>query len=434
VNKNCLGIAIVLSSVVSWEARAARSPRSISVAEENLSVPEEGAIYVRGTRIELPLDLRILIQDFQSGKLNFSGLELSDEKGRKIPGETLSCKRRERKRLLIDLGDFLHADDWVCEAPGFKRALTQTLRLTVRAGFVALNHNMLFRGAVELVPRGNGKLSLVNDLDMESYLAGLVNMEIRSDYPAEAVKAQIIAARSYALAVAAERRKGREFYDLVGSEFDQVFQGSHVEDAQSYKLVQKTRGVVLFHREDVLKAYYHSSSGGYSEIPENVWKNGRKEPDHLAYLARQSPVDNDVAASKWQVTLSPKVGWIWPEVGQLTDVQVLERSSGRRVKKIRLMGENGTLTLTGTEFRRRLGNRWLKSTFFFVKKIGANWILEGRGFGHGVGLSQLGAREMANRGKKTTEILSFYYPFTSLRRLDLVPRPKPLEIRQLGAR
>lgn len=331
--------------------------------------------------------------------------------GHRVPGESLQCQPQWK--------------DWVCESGSYSRSLSTPLTLRATAGFLTLTHGKgkrekagSFRGEVTLVARGT-KVALVNNVEMEAYLAGLVNSEIRSDYPREAVKAQVIAARSYALVTAAERRRAHEFFDLYGSEMDQVYQGSHREDARAYRIVRETKGQVLFHREDLVKAYYHSSSGGYSELPDNVWENAHLDPDRMVYLARPSTEDAEVKGTSWNVSLSPKIGLAWEGIGLIRDLKILERSSGQRVRKIQINGEQGSEIWTGTALRTKLGPRWLKSTLFTIARTAKGWRLEGRGFGHGVGMSQLGARQMARKGRSFREILNFYYPYSNIRDVNL---------------
>lgn len=119
---------------------------------------------------------------------------------------------------------------------------------------------------------------VVNELDMESYLVGIVNSEISSKYPKEAIKAQVVAARSYALACLKERRPRQMEYDLDSTDMDQVYKGAHVEDAKSHFAVQETRGKVLLNSGKVVKAYYHASSGVLSSVQKQcgvqriLWK------------------------------------------------------------------------------------------------------------------------------------------------------------------
>lgn len=262
----------------------------------------------------------------------------------------------------------------------------------------------------------------INLIDLEAYLAGLVNKEIHSSYPREAIKAQVIAARSYALAVAADRRKRGLSYDLLNTEADQVYQGIDYEDEKSWKMVRETSGQVLYHQGQILKAYYHSSSGGHSELPENVWGDSKK--DEGAYSARATPWED--RSSQWAVQLSPALGERWPDVGRLKEIKVLSVTEGKRVRSLLLTGERGHKVINGAEFRAMLGNGWVKSTLFevFPMEEKKSWKLVGFGFGHGVGLSQKGARTLAKMGAKMEKILSHYYPYAQIGALpvaDAIP-------------
>jgi stage II sporulation protein D len=275
----------------------------------------------------------------------------------------------------------------------------------------------MYRGSLRLY-QDNEKLQVINLVGLDSYLAGLVNKEVRSDWPEEAVKAQVIAARSYALASAADRRKKDSLFDLSSDESDQVYDGFLPEDAQANRLVRQTEGLVIFHREEVLKAYYHSSNGGFSEIPENVW--GSASFDNAAYMTRASPVDAADKGNEWQVQISPQMGSLLG-VGRIHSIRITKRSHGQRVKSVVVSGTEGSKALSGAQFRNAFGPRWLKSTLFSIDQTGVGWVLRGRGWGHGVGLSQMGARRMATKGRTAQQILDFYYPFANVRWIQTVP-------------
>jgi stage II sporulation protein D len=402
------------------------------------TLPGSDLLKVRGTEISLPFWLRIAIREVpaSSGVLEISGLDMKDDRKRDVGDENLRCSVVKNKGLfvnpasaLLDGGNsgrapLLQTSYWVCKARRYERVLTEPLRLTPAAGFVKAGDE-LYRGALELVPKADSSaLWLVNDLDVEEYLGGLVNKEIRSDYPAEAVKAQVIAARSYALATAADRRRSNAPFDLHGTEADQVYQGTHREDARSFRFVRETQGQVLFHQDEILKAYYHSSSGGHSELPQNVWGKIGAERDMLAYLARPDPWDAQLKKNKWTVTISPQMGLAWKGIGLIRNIRVLSRSSGKRVRLVEITGTDGRQVWSGTDLRQKLGPRWLKSTLFTVEFDRGAWKLHGSGWGHGVGLSQLGAREMARGGKKATAILEYYYPYANIRYLPLSSQEK----------
>lgn len=391
---------------------------SVLIGGLSLSAQAQSPLSVRGVGLDEPFRLRILVKSFDAGQVEISGHDLSDERGRVLGEAPLRCSMQsgfEASPKLARQRVSAVRVWWSCLGHNYRRTLEGPARFEPSGGFLQVNGEF-YRGAIDLVPMG-ARLLLVNEVDLPSYLAGLVNKEMRSDYPAEALKAQIVAARSYALATAADRRRAGSPFDMHSTEADQVYSGAGSENAKAHRLVREVQDEVLIHREDVLKAYYHSSSGGRSELPSNVWGASR---DERAYLARPSPVDARLAVD-WSVMLSTNMGLRWPEIGRLRDVRVLERSDGFRVRKVEVVGERGTRVWSGAELRERLGPHWLKSTAFTVERRAQGWQLKGRGWGHGVGLSQLGAREMARQGKTYKEILEFYYPYAHLGRLSLEP-------------
>ncbi len=381
-------------------------------------------ILIRGVPFELPIEIAIQVDAFGvNSKTAKEGILISGHGLRiagatkTIPSEELACKVEARKRGFQLLEDLSEGLEWICRSGGIQQSLRyRRIDLLVSGGFIMLN-NQMYRGNLRLI-QDNEKLQVINVVGLDSYLAGLVNKEVRSDWPEEAVKAQIIAARSYALATAADRRKKDSLYDLNSDESDQVYDGFLPEDAQATRLVRQTEGLVIFHREEVLKAYYHSSNGGFSELPENVW--GNASFDNSAYLARASPFDQADKSNEWQVQISPHMGSLLG-VGRIHNMRITNRSRGQRVKSLIVSGSDGSKALSGPQFRNSFGTRWLKSTLFSIDETGVGWVLRGRGWGHGVGLSQLGARRMAKKGRTAQQILDFYYPFSNVRWIQTVP-------------
>jgi stage II sporulation protein D len=395
----------------------------------NKIVPSS-ALRARGTTLELPFQIKILVKTIEPDPariVNFTGHGLSWGTHNKTLLEEFKCSNQKElfEKLKLFKDPFSGTLQWICRSKNFQKTIgDRPLNVSVEAGFITVDNEM-FRGSLDLYVK-DSKLHILNSLDLEPYLAGLINREIRSDFPPEAIKAQVVAARSYALATAADRRKKGALYDLTATESDQVYDGSLFEDAQSHRMVKETLGEVLFHQEDILKSYYHSSNGGHSELPQNVWGDSNKK-DKLAYLARPSPWDQNLKNGSWQVILSPAMGSkISPRFGKIVSIKIIQRTAGKRVEKIQITGEYQSRIMNGPEFRQLFGYRWIKSTNFQITSIGSNFLIRGSGWGHGVGLSQLGAREMARQNKSYQEILGFYYPYANIRKLNLgesVPTP-----------
>ena len=361
---------------------------------------------VRGMSIAHPLSIRILLEERDASRpLNLRGelLSLNGDKGR---DSELNCKFKD--------------PSWICSTKSIKK-IKLPLSVSSDEGFVHMGKSF-YRSKIELIPKGK-KVLIINELDLESYLVGIVNSEISSKYPREAIKAQVVAARSYALACAADRRKRGSLYDLDSTEMDQVYKGAQVEDAMSHFAVRETRGEVLTWNNHVLKAYYHSSSGGSMELPEEVWGGGStvlKKYDHGAFALGMSPPESLDGDFYWKIVFGSALGLKINGLGFLRDIQIIERTPSERVRKVLLIGDMATKILTGPQLRKLFGGRWLKSTLFFIIKKGSRWVIEGRGFGHGVGLSQLGARNLAKKGWNYKKILNSYYPSSKLKRLALV--------------
>ena len=272
-----------------------------------------------------------------------------------------------------------------------------------------------YTGRVELIDTG-GKIGVVNELGLERYVVGLINNEISSKWPEEAIKAQAVIARTYALYKKKER-SGYP-YDLKGTVLGQVYRGSSTEDMAALRAVRKSRGEVLTYDDSLALTVYHSNAGGVTEAASNVW-GGRPVP----YLRSvQSPTDSDGSRYYWKYSIgAAKLRDVLRSGGYNTAtpyaIEVLDRTSSGRIKRIRIKGDDDmTFTISGKKFRSILGYSNLRSTLFRVQRRGGTFIFTGKGSGHGVGLSQWGAKGMADGGRSYRRILSHYYPGTKLQR------------------
>ena len=262
-----------------------------------------------------------------------------------------------------------------------------------------------YRGVVEL-RRGEAGLTVVNEVELEAYLYGVLKMEINPAWPAEAVKAQAVAART--LAVASLGRFAREGYDIRDTTDFQVYGGVTFEDPRATAAVDATRGLVMTYRGQPILAVYHADSGGRTESSENVW--GQAYP----YLRGvEDPYSAGSPYERWSYSVSAnqleeslRRGGV--AVRGLRAVEVAEVSESGRALRVRLVGMEG-LEISGHRLRMLVGPDVLRSTLFWVRTEGGMVTFEGRGWGHGVGLSQWGARGMALRGFDFVRILQHYY-------------------------
>jgi stage II sporulation protein D len=370
------------------------------------SVAAANKIVVRGVNFNYPMDIKVRVAEYsplQKFPLLIGRQNFDCAYQRVMPGSLA------RSMDLLPVGD-----EWSCRNSHNNSVLSLNSGLFLRANDEkVMIDGRNYAGKLRFQALGD-RILAINEIDLDRYLAGVVNREMNSSFPEEAMKAQIIAARSYALASLADRKRASQGVFLYNSEVDQVYEGVDFESSKSRRLVKETLGQVLFQDSDVLKAYYHASSGGSLEIPSNVWSRNEGKVEAAAYEVKEIPEESEELHSKWSITLSPLMGLRWENLGKIQDIKIVEKSASQRVKKLFIKGEYAKIIVSGADFRKKLGNRWLKSTLFEIQKKKNSWLIEGRGYGHGVGMSQMGARRMAERGAKVLEILNFYYPKSSV--------------------
>ena len=325
-----------------------------------------------------------------------------------------------------------------------------------------------YRGHMRVHPGSSSGVTLVNIVPLEEYLYGVIACEMPASWPEEALKAQAVAARTYAVsAMRAPRSSG--VFDLCCTTMSQVYGGIDREHSRTTAAVDSTRSEILLHQGQIISAYYHSTSGGHTEHSEIVWTS------YLGYARGVVDYDQDSPHYRWTVAWTPQdvgtlLGRAGFSVGTVTAIEPSgEQGVSGRWTHYQVKGTQGSARLTAARLRSILG---LRSTLFQVHygvastapltsvfpnyrtafvygaqpgrfraqsissyyAVGAdeevsriNWptVLSahgtadamefaGGGWGHGVGMSQYGARGMANLGYTYRQILSHYYTNTVL--------------------
>ncbi len=252
----------------------------------------------------------------------------------------------------------------------------------------------------------DSEILVVNVLGIEKYLTSVVGSEMPTKWPIEALKAQAIASRTYAL-----KQKGNNLFDLDSTQKNQVYNGLESRTYKTIRAVKSTRSLVLTYKDKLINALFHSSSGGMTENSQDVWKN--KYP----YLSSVKDFDKNNPKFRWQKKISSnELIDLFPKIGGLKKIEILEITSTGRVKNVKLIGAYGSDQISGLALRKRLG---LKSNFvrfkFFEEELNNKFprkkglIVFGQGSGHGVGMSQWGAKYLASRGQKAERILKHFY-------------------------
>jgi stage II sporulation protein D len=350
---------------------------------------------------EAAIMVRVLVAE---GKASMAvtgpgGLTLTDVAGRRtiLQRAAASPVRMEHRRQGVLVRDTGAALPVVVVWPG----RVPTLLLDGQA----------YRGRIE-VHRQNGGLTAVNVVELEDYLQGVVKDEIPPGWPAEAAKAMAVAARTYA--VHRLQQNPRALFHLRATTASQVYGGAGNEDARTSWAVQETRGKILTFGGEPIAAFYHSCSGGATEDALDVFGLsfdtvvGVKDDfslgcPHVLWVERLTPVEIERSLAQ--------AGY---QVSAIEDIQALVRSRTGRILKIAIEHRGGRLVLEGRRFREAVGNDIIRSTDFEVRSDRKSFTFVGRGWGHGVGLSQWGAKEMADLAYQHQDILKFYYPLAQI--------------------
>jgi stage II sporulation protein D len=282
------------------------------------------------------------------------------------------------------------------------------VRVTAGGGAAVRVGNFAYPGTVE-VRRGSEGLLVINALPLEDYVVGSVKAEAGEAMPMEMLKAQAIVARTYA---AYHRRlNAGKPYEIVAATAHQQYAGRVGPDSPIWTAVRETRGQVLLWEGDLFPAFYHTDSGGHTEDPRMVFAASNMPA--LRPVRVEFPSDSPHHLWTLDVRLgdlSAAMQRAGVGVGRVTSLEVLERSVSLRVTRLLVLGTGGRVVLRGNDFRRVVGYDTLKSTLFSVAVDDTIARFAGRGYGHGVGLDQAGAKTMGQLGYTARQILTYYYP------------------------
>ncbi|RJQ56628.1 MAG: SpoIID/LytB domain-containing protein [Nitrospiraceae bacterium] len=265
-----------------------------------------------------------------------------------------------------------------------------------------------YSGSIEVMRDENG-LYVVNSLPFEKYIEGVVASEVGRNWNMEALKAQAVISRTYA--VFNKNLNGEKNYHLTSSVLHQVYKGEN-PDPLVTEAVTATEGEILTYQGKPVNALYHSTCEGKTELPEEVWA------ESFPYLKSVECNGKNTPYESWRKRFAfEEINKALGMTG-FKDIAVISITATGRAKTLRIvyssMNETNPsgMEIRATELRRLLGYKEMPSTDFTVTRTDTEVIFDGKGYGHGVGLSQWGALEMAREGKNYMEILSHYYPGT----------------------
>lgn len=279
--------------------------------------------------------------------------------------------------------------------------------------FILNKHS--YRGQIQLIREPDLTISVVNYLSLEEYLASVLPGEIPPNWPEAALQAQAIAARTYALYQSLQRQD-RDFH-LQADVRSQVYSGAGKEVKSATVVVRATQGQILTYKGYIFPAYYHAACGGRRQDAARLWRINIK-PLKGGYC----PFCSLSPHQGWRVELNAfqireKISKMQP-IGEIYAVNTIGRDRSGRVNKVKIFHSEGVLSIPAHKFRLAIGPDLIKSTNFNISQRNDQFVFTGYGWGHGVGLCQWGAAEMARQGYTAQQILRFYYPGSRITKMS----------------
>lgn len=267
-----------------------------------------------------------------------------------------------------------------------------------------------YQGEIELWKSEEGYF-LINVIELEEYVRGVVASEVGINWPAEALKAQAVLARTYAVKHIIRNRE-RNFYDVTSSVFHQVYKGEAGSE-EIEKAVKETKGEILIYNKEPIMAFYHACSVGKTEEPKEVF--GRDYP----YLKSVEVPFTPSPYTIWEKKISFELLQKSLSLDKILGVEIFSYTDTGRIKEFKFTDGKNEKFIKATELRRLLKWSPLPSTMVINMRIEEDGIIfEGHGYGHGVGMCQWCAFQMAQDGKNYKEILQYFYPGTEIGKIN----------------
>ncbi len=272
-----------------------------------------------------------------------------------------------------------------------------------------------YRDILEFSMLPDGRLLIVNELDLEDYLRGVLPWEANPGWKPEALKAQAVASRTYALFKMIENRG--ESFAVSSDVISQVYGGVTLEKTSTNQAIDATEGQILVYKGKIFPAFFHSTCGGHTTRAENAWPI---EP-HPSLRGGSCGFCNESPHYRWKVSLTEqelrtvlkKMGY---NVTSILKLSAKDIDESGRARFFEIKYPAGKIKIPANDFRLAVSPMKMKSVFLRqITHEGHTFTLAGRGWGHGVGLCQYGIKKMAELGYTYRQILEYYYPGSEIR-------------------
>jgi stage II sporulation protein D len=277
--------------------------------------------------------------------------------------------------------------------------------------------NNKYWGKLRVYRNIDGTCDLINTLSLDKYIGLLLTKEVNRNWPIQALKAQAIAARTYAL-YKIKKRKADQHYDLENSEKDQVYGFVKLLNKNTVQAAVKTSNLVLMSDKNSFDPiFYHSKCGGKTLLPQEVW--GGKIS---SYQSVHCPFCKSHGLKNWNSTIKPKlIKNIFKKqnvYNQSRPLKLISLNDHKYQRVLRLYVNDKFVFLPKPKLRKILGRKLVPSNNFKLSVSNDRISIQGSGYGHGVGLCQYGALELAKRGYNYKQILSHYFPSYHIKKIN----------------
>lgn len=270
----------------------------------------------------------------------------------------------------------------------------------------------VYKGEIILHSTEDEKLNIVENIPLEDYISGVLVFEMSPLWPIEALKAQAVASRTFAL----KNLRPNEPFDITSGVERQVYNGIHKVNSRIMKAVNATKGEVLTYKGGLFKTYFHACCGGHTENNHSAWNETAVKP----LKGVKDPYCRNSKNFKWNLYISKKELLAFAQkMGstalRIRSMKIFKKSRSQRTVALKLFTDKKSFVIKTYDLRKYMGATDFRSTF--ITKISSRkggFKIYGRGWGHGVGMCQEGAKRIANKGKNYKRILRHYYPYSRL--------------------
>jgi len=283
-----------------------------------------------------------------------------------------------------------------------------------------------YRDSILIKKNKNNKITVINELGLEGYLYGILPREVDDGWKIEALKAQAVISRTYAVNNLTKHEK--DGFNFCNTVHCQVYSGVESEKPETNKAVNLTKGEILTYNGKTVNSLYHACCGGHTENPKYIWNSYNDPPEYLngvvCKYCKNSPHYSWTKTIDENLILEKLHKYGYKQIKKIKKIFVSDKTPSNRYRYIKIKyissnDDNNILTFPADRFRLIIDPWLIKSTKIkSIIKQDTKFQFSGYGWGHGVGLCQWGAKVMADEGYNYKQILKYYYPNTDIQKYE----------------